>query len=279
VERQWLLSNLGAQYDATVGSVARVLSESPGLRTVGVPAADVMVDLVAVQLYLAGRTRRFDDVVRAGAAGPHVPLARCIASGLRRLPSHRGAALIRTTIGERELRWYGARSLVTEWGFAPCLTGVRFRPPGDVELLIWSITARRTQLLAPELPEQVVFLPGTSFKVLTVTIDGRPRVLLREVAASEVGADGRVDTGRGPLDEFALSGLTEAAELWAQEEPTAELPASRVDRFSSPIGLIASPTGLGAAEGVGVAAAGRRAASATGPGPNLPTPDLEGKAS
>ena len=201
--------------------MSRVLSESPGLRTGGSSTADALVDLVAVHLYLAGQTRRFDDLVRSGAAGPHVPLARCIASGLRRLPSHRGAAMTRVTLTEQEIGWYDGRALVTEWAFAPCLTTGRFRIPGEVDVLVWSMTARRTQLFAPELPEQVVFLPGTSFKVLSVATDGRTRVLLRELSASEVGPDGRVAPGRVPLDEVALGGLAVAGEAWLGDGPRA----------------------------------------------------------
>lgn len=238
-ERQWLRRNLAGQYDATVGSVARILSEFPGLRAGGAPTADVLVDLVAVQLYLSGHTRGFDDLVRSGAAGPHVPLARCIASGLRRLPSHRGPVLVRAELTERDLRWYGGRRVVTEWAFAPCVTGGRLRLPGAVEVLIWSMTARRTHVVAPEHPDQAVFLPGTSFKVLSATADeGGPRVLLRELSASEIGADGRVDPGRVALDDVALAGLAEAGERWRQEEAPEELPASLRGRFGSPPGLI-----------------------------------------
>jgi hypothetical protein len=244
LERQWLRRNLAGQYDATVGSVARILSEFPGLRAGGAPAADVLVDLVAVQLYLSGHTRGFDDLVRSGAAGPHVPLARCIASGLRRLPSHRGPVLVRVELTERELRWYGGRKVVTEWAFAPCVTGGRLRLPGSVEVLIWSMTARRTHLVAPEHPDQAVFLPGTSFKVLSATADeDGPRVLLRELSASEVGADGRVEPGRVPLDDVALAGLAEAGERWRQEEASEELPAALRGRFGSPPGLIVTAAG------------------------------------
>ncbi len=293
-ERQWLRRNLAEQYDATVGLVSRVLSESPGLRTGGAALADVLVDLVAVHLYLSGHTRRFDDLVRSGRVGPHVPLARCVASGLRRLPSHRGATLMRTTLREHELQWYGSRNLVTEWAFAPALTGARARLPGDVDVLIWSLTARRTDLLAPQLPDQVVFLPGTSFKVLSVaTAAGdRARVLLRELAASEIAADGRVDPGRVPFDEVALRGLTEAGEKWSAQESADSLPESYADRFGASPGLIvqaagapgASSTGTGTGTGTvadtaSTARAARDGHPAAAAGGRAAASHLEGRAS
>ncbi|MEY9895440.1 hypothetical protein ABIA31_009129 [Catenulispora sp. MAP5-51] len=264
LERQWLRRNLGGQYDATVGSVARILSEFPGLRAGGAPTADVLVDLVAVQLYLAGHTRRFDDLVRSATGGPHVPLARCIASGLRRLPSHRGPVLVRAALGERDVRWYGGRKVVTEWGFAPCVTGGRLRLPGAAEVLIWSMTARRTHLVAPEHPDQVVFLPGTSFKVLSATTEDGPRVLLRELSASEVGADGRIEPGRVPLDDVALAGLAEAGERWRQEESSEDLPEALHGRFGSPPGLIViAPTGSDKTANTAANTAATTAADAT----------------
>ena len=166
-ERVWLRRNLNKQYDAAASSVSRILSEYPGLRA-GADAgnADVLTDLVAVHLYLGSNTRSLDDAVRAADVGPHVPLARCVASGLRRLPSYRGASHLRVDLRDDEWLWYANRKLVTEWSFCPVVTGSGTRLPGSVEIRIWSMTARRTGLIEPSLPEQAVFLPGTNFKVL-----------------------------------------------------------------------------------------------------------------
>jgi hypothetical protein len=230
---------MARQYDAAASSVTRVLSETPGLRgDARISAPDLLTDLVAARLYLTGEPQRIDDAVRRGKAGPHVPFGRCVASGLRRLPSYRGATRLRVTLADAEWQWYGGRHLVTEWAFCPALTTGTARLPGNVEFLIWSMTARRASLLEPSLPGQVLFLPGTSFKVLRVRADDRREVLLRELSAAEVDPDGQVRAERAPLDEIALTGLERASDAWQRAAPGEELPAGYAHRFASPPGLI-----------------------------------------
>jgi hypothetical protein len=258
-ERAWLRRSLSRQYDDTANFISRILSEVPGLRaTAASTPAELHSDLVAVRIYLAGRTRGLDDAVRTASAGPHVPLARCVASGLRRLPSYRGAARLRTELTAAELRWYEGREVVTEWSFTPALTTGRLRLPGSVEVLIWSIAARRTGLIDPVLPEQVVFLPCTRFTVLRVEDGERKRVFLRELAAAEVGADGRLAAPPRSMDVIAAEGLERAARAWQDEESAAvQEPDARAtghgDRFGSPPGLIARAAARGDTRPAGTA--------------------------
>ena len=236
-ERAWLRRNLSRQYDGAASSMARVLAEHPGLRAgASAGAAEVLTDLVAVSLYLDGSTRELDDAVRAGAVGPHVPLARCVAGGLRRLPSYRGAARLRVELDEAQRRWYAESELITEWSFCPVLTSGRLKLPGDADVLVWSLTARRTALVDPSLPEQAVFLPGTRFKRLRAQ-GSRGEIYLRELARTEVADDGTVRS-RQALDDLALAALEAADESWRGEGPRADLDAAFADRFSSPPGLI-----------------------------------------
>jgi non-canonical (house-cleaning) NTP pyrophosphatase len=86
----------------------------------------------------------------------------------------------------------------------------------------------------------VVFLPGTSFKVLHAEDGARCRVLLREIADYEVGADGQVATQPVPVDEVAAAGLERADQAWQDEQSGVPLPTGAADRFSSPPGLIAT---------------------------------------
>ncbi|MFI1561620.1 hypothetical protein ACH4ZX_00890 [Streptomyces sp. NPDC020490] len=215
-ERDWVRRTLREQYNALAGSVSRVMSESPGLRGRSrTEAAEALTELVAVRLYLSGDTRRADAAVREAAAGPHVPLARCVTAGLRRLPSYRGPALLRTRLGEAERAWYREDRPVTEWAFCHARTSLHPGPRGSgaTDVLIWSMTARRTTALDPAVPDRVLFLPGTVFRVLR---SEGSTVLMREVSPSETAGNGgnggdaekAGDGGqRAKLDRIALKGL------------------------------------------------------------------------
>ncbi|MFB7781052.1 hypothetical protein [Streptomyces bauhiniae] len=243
-EREWLRSAFRQQYNDGAGAVARLLSESPGLRGRDqTPTADILTDLVAARLYLRGDSALLDRQVRAASLGPHIPFARCVAAGLRRLPSFRGATMLRATFSSADWDWYRRRTLVTEWAFCWALTSGAPEVPGDADILIWSMTARRTALLDPDQPARVLFLPGTTFKVLTVRDGDRRTVLLRELSASEISADGRVDTGRTAMDDMALSGLERADRTW-QDGKTGAAPGltpEQAVRFTAPPGLILTP--------------------------------------
>lgn len=234
-ERDWVRRTFSEQYNAVAGSVSRVMSESPGLRGRSrTEAADALTELVAVRLYLSGDSRRADAVVREAAAGPHVPLARCVTAGLRRLPSYRGPALLRTLLGEAERAWYREGRVATEWAFCHARTSLHPGPRGSgaTDVLIWSMTARRTSSLDPGVPDRVLFLPGTAFKVLCT--EGSV-VLMRELSPSEIAEDGRVDVQRVKLDEIALKGLEKI--LDALEKTGTDAGADSAD----PPGLIVRP--------------------------------------
>ncbi|MBC9730530.1 hypothetical protein [Streptomyces sp. TRM68367] len=243
-ERAWLRRSFQQQYDAAASFVARVLSESPGLRGGSRTSTDdVVTDMAAVRLYLSGGTDRIDSAVRGASVGPHVPLARCVASGLRRLPSYRGATMLRTTLSDAEWEWYGRRRLVTEWGFGSALITGHADLTGDVDVLIWSMTARRTVLLDPAVPDRVFYLPGTSFKVLGAHSGKRRVLLLRELTGPEIGADGSVDIRRLPLDDMAMAGLEQAGTEWQDAQPAERLPATAISALRNPPGLILAGRG------------------------------------
>jgi hypothetical protein len=236
-ERSWLRRNLTLQYDATASLVSRVLAENPGIRGTGGGSPELLTDLVALKLYLSAHAARLNSAVRAGKTGSHVPFGRCVAAGLARMPAHRGPTRLRATLADDELQWYKERLLVSEWGFCAALAGGQARLPGDTGVFIWSMTGRRTSLIDPAVPDQVVFLPGTTFKVLSAADEGRRDVFLRELASSEVDADGRVAAGVTPLDKTALGSLERAAQIWGQA-PVQELPPGYDNRFDTPPGLL-----------------------------------------
>ncbi|WP_153472323.1 hypothetical protein [Streptomyces kaniharaensis] len=240
-ERDWVRRKFSAQYHAVAGTVARVMSESPGLRSSSRALdGDALTDLVAVRLYLSGDSAAVDAAVRAGTAGPHVPLARCVTSGLYRLPSYRGVALLRAVVTGPELDWYEEGRAATEWAFCTARNTVPETPgDGTTDFLIWSMTSRRTSLLDPSDPDRVVFPPGTTFKVLRAGSATEP-VLLRELLPSESDEDAHPDAPRLPLDEIALEGLTQAAEqLPAHGGATPAGPSGAPP--AAPPGLITTP--------------------------------------
>ncbi|MEV6236895.1 hypothetical protein [Lentzea sp. NPDC051838] len=243
-ERAWLRRTLAAEYGVLSNSVARILSEHPGFQgALSRSSAEVLTDAVAVQLYLTGRGKAVDDALRTAAVGPHVPFARCVVAGLSRLPSHRGPAVFVASPTPGELDLYRDHKLVTEWGFLHALTGLPADAKGDVDVLVWSMTARRTKLLEGQngVPERVLFVPGTSFKVLEMTepqSDGaRGRILLRELTAVEIDAQGRVDPNRISLDELALNSLRRQVEQWAGGGSQVQLDPAAADRFGALPGL------------------------------------------
>ncbi|MFY4722492.1 hypothetical protein [Streptomyces sp. LaBMicrA B280] len=237
-ERDWVRRTLSTQYNAVAGTVSRVMSESPGLRGgARGEAADALTDLVAVRLFLSGDGAQVNAAVRAAAVGPHVPLARCVAAGLRRLPSYRGAALLRARASAAERAWFREGRLVTEWAFCTAYGAPRPGPHDATDFLIWSITARRTNLIDPAEPDRVVFLPGTTFKVLRPA-EGEGPVLLRELSPSEIASDGKVDVQRVPLDEIALDGLERAAAALRADDAADRDERGGPDDLGTPPGLI-----------------------------------------
>ncbi|MGM1060383.1 hypothetical protein [Saccharothrix sp. Mg75] len=243
-ERTWLRKTLNQQFASVANSVARVLSEHPSFQGAGGRSADLLTDAVAVRLYLSADGDGLDAALRGTAVGPHVPFARCAVSGLSRLPSHRGIAVYSTSLTGQEWELYRGRKLVTEWGFLNALTAPCARQEGDVDVLLWSMTGRRTKLLEPEVGgvgDRVLFVPGTSFKVLGLsepTADTRGRVLLRELAAGEIDAEGRVDRNRVSLDELATTALRTSADKWATAKRDARTPEGAIPRFRTLPGLV-----------------------------------------
>ena len=210
----------------------------------------MLTDTVAVRLYLSARGAEVDQALRTGGNGPHVPFARCVVAGLTRLPSHRGATVFAASPTEEQWRLYEKRRLVTEWGFTHALTQPSADQGGAVDVLVWSMTARRARLLEPDGDEhvdnRVVFVPGTSFKVLELAAPGngeRGRLCLRELAPSEIDDAGRVAADRVSLDELAMSSLRRCVEHWAGTEPAGLVGPAARSRFGALPGLAAEVAG------------------------------------
>jgi hypothetical protein len=217
-ERLWLRAALGDHHDGA-GVVNRLLSE-PG-------DPDAPADLLAAHIYLtSGAARSIDRAAREATAGRHVPFARCVVAGLRRLPPYRGVCLLRASLTDAELEWYRRTPVVTEWACLSALTTVRPNLPYETDVLLWSLSARRTAMLDPAVPDRVVFLPGTVLRVLRVSSG---LLLLREIPPWNA-PDLR--------DDVVLSVLKDAMAKVHMSAGAASLPADYRQDFGAPPGLI-----------------------------------------
>lgn len=243
-ERDWLRRTLGAEYGLQANAVGRILSEHPGFQGALVKSKqDVLTDAVAVRLHLSQQGAAIDMALRTNMVGPHVPFARCVVSGLNRLPSHRGPAIFAASPTSAQLAVYDRQVLLTDWSFVHALTAPCAAQQGDTDVVIWSMSARRTKLLEPaaeSVPDRVVFVPGTCFKLLhrrPATAGERGQILLRELTAGEIAEDGHVDVRRGVLDDMAITSLTEQVERWSAESPERRVGDLAAERFGVLPGL------------------------------------------
>ncbi|MFV2095951.1 hypothetical protein ACFHWS_23640 [Micromonospora sp. LOL_013] len=249
-ERAWLRRSLSRDFDVMASSVSRIMSEHPGMKSGGAGTPDdVLVDSVAARLFLAARGAGVDAGLRTGANGPHVPFARCAVSGLSRLPSFRGSTIARLSPLAEEWAMYRERNIVSDWSFVTMLTAPCAGQNGDTDLLIWSMTARRTALLEPEgddhVDDRVVFLPGSHFRILELREPGgghRGSILLRELGTNEVDENGRVDPNRMSLDELAVTSMRRSLERWNSTDGRRRVGQASTGRFGTLPGLLRPPS-------------------------------------
>ncbi|MCG8916474.1 hypothetical protein L6E12_11800 [Actinokineospora sp. PR83] len=234
-ERAWVRATWAAEF-AAAESTASVLARHPKLADPAAPE-DALTDAVALRLYLAGAAVDLDPALRAASNAPVLRLGRCAASAAARLPAHRGGTV--TALSPTPAQWesYREREVVVEQGFLHLLAAPCAAQRGEVDLLVWSMTGRRTAPLEPAedaVTDRVLFLPGTRFKVLDLSEPAageRGRIVLRELSPAEVDADGGAESNRSSLDRFARTSLERAVDRWARQEPCERVPATAADRF------------------------------------------------
>lgn len=224
-ERDAFRAMIGLRWDAHAAPVRRAFSQLPALGA-GERAA-AAADLVAVRLYLLAQQTEPDGdfgsaAIRSGDERLR-PYLACLASGLHRLPTYRGAVLRGVDAAGLDLnRLRPGSTALTEPGpvggrALPPKTGYGL-PQTTGAYVIWSDTARRlSALLDPEpagaVPvtgDDVVFTPGTRFAVLDIRrgdSDAPDLALLRELPEPVDGTD--------PIDDadatdLALTRLEEA---------------------------------------------------------------------
>lgn len=183
-EWQAIRQDLAGRYDEHARVVLRTLAEHPGLRA----QADLRRTVGALVAVRAMRPDQPDQPGPDRAAGSAL-LDRAATIGLLRLPTVFGPVF---GTGIWTGRTVGTR--FRETGFVPATT----RVPGDgttVEAVIWSVRARRPDVLRPPGTGAVVFPPGSMFVVLAVEPigpSGAPVVLVRELAGRSSRTDDEV---------------------------------------------------------------------------------------
>jgi hypothetical protein len=235
---------VGLGWDAHAAPVRRAFSRLPAI--VATERAAAAVDLVALRLYLTSRAdgEFGPDTVRPGGAELR-PYLSCLASGLARLPTYRGAVLHGT---DAPVPAGLTGTVLTEpgpVGGLPLASATGW-PPTATVYVIWSDTARRVAALfdgegGPAAGRgDVVFGPGSRFAVLDVRpgdTDTPDLVLLRELETSFPEGTGETPPG----GRLALTRLEEALDRTRPRSAVA--PAEWPPHGLGPIGAPASAHG------------------------------------
>ncbi|WP_405635015.1 hypothetical protein OG543_07850 [Streptomyces sp. NBC_01178] len=175
-ERTAFRALAGEMWDRHGAAVARALARMPALR--GKEQEAARADLIALRMYLllpegplshGALTRSLRD-----RELDLMPYGACVASALNRMPSYRGAVT----------RGVGGGPAASGGVPAPPRPGTLLRdaallstvrldpgtaPPPGGSYVIWSVAGRRVRQFSEQRgPEEVVFAPGTLFRVLAV---------------------------------------------------------------------------------------------------------------
>ncbi|MGS2589449.1 hypothetical protein [Streptomyces hebeiensis] len=211
VERTAFRALAEGMWDRHGAAVARSLARMPALR--GKEQEAARADLIALRMYLhisegplshGAVTRALRDY-----EPDMLPYGACVASALNRLPSYRGAVL-RGTGSDPTADGSGVPALPRRGTLlrdAALLSTTPLDPtrtsmmPGG-SYVIWSATGRRVRQLSDHSrgPEEVVFAPGTLFRVLDVRRDGPSvQIFLRELTGPAAAATPDPETDRAVL--------------------------------------------------------------------------------
>ena len=181
-DRRQLRQSMGWRYDAASRFVTSLLAERPGLRAVAAGDDGLATDLAAVHTFAAADHVDRVESMRTGSPDAlDRAFLTCVVSGLRWLPTLTGV-VVRGGPDDPVAADAYVGGEVIEPGLLSAVADPEAEVPGATEVLIWSSTARRLDGLVDAGPPQVVFLPGTVFRVLDVDRTSSPcQVLLAEV--------------------------------------------------------------------------------------------------
>lgn len=161
----------GESFSEALATVNAALATWPSMRVD--ESLGAKADYVAVCLYLGrgdGDARAVNDAVRQGLMGGLDGQIPCLASGIRRLPTHRRAVLRQGRAPDALEYRSTPGTVLTEPGFLTASVDLDVTMPGaEFDVLIWPSSARRTSELILGRPvDEAVFLAGARFKALAV---------------------------------------------------------------------------------------------------------------
>lgn len=222
----WLRQVLAGEFAEHAGPAEATIAANPSWLAKA-SHDDLLAGLIAARVYLAGRGFDLDAEPHWGPQAAR--FARHVISGLEPLPPHQGTAVTTLELGEAQWAHCLRNPVLLEPGFLHLVTEPRAEQRGNVDLLVWSVTGRRTSVLEPGqdgLPDRVVFLPGTTFRVVDSVPPGegyRGWIALREVPTDDPAA--------AEPDEEILELLGHDVEGWVDREPRQPIPAAIAERF------------------------------------------------
>ncbi|MFD4032262.1 hypothetical protein ACFWVP_17480 [Streptomyces sp. NPDC058637] len=208
-ERTAFRALAGGMWDRHGAAVARSLARMPALR--GKEQEAARADLIALRmsLHISEGPLSHGAVTRAlrEYEPDMLPYGACVASALNRLPSYRGALLRGmgsdpTAEGSPALPRPGTLLRdAAQLSTTPFDSTRTATMPGGT-YVIWSVSGRRVRQLSDHArgPDEVVFAPGTLFRVLDVRRDGRAvQLFLRELTGPPTATTPDPDADRAVL--------------------------------------------------------------------------------
>ncbi|MPY30763.1 hypothetical protein FNH09_05375 [Streptomyces adustus] len=217
-QRKALRMFAGTAWERHSTAVAQALTALPGLW--GQDNEAVHDDLVAVRMYL----QQSDELTLPLRTGETrlLPFAACLASGLQWLPPYRGVVL-RGANGIDMADSTRPGQLLTD--AAPVsgllLDSLETTVVAGAAYAIWSITGRSVRALQGG-GNEIVFVPGTKFRVLDVrTESDNPLILLRQLpdrhtATSESTLEDADDTALARLEQALAGRIDSGPGTWPE---------------------------------------------------------------
>ncbi|MFF8883546.1 hypothetical protein [Streptomyces flaveolus] len=224
-DRLLMWQTYGEQFRRAVEPIEeRLLQADRQGRDLPYQKLSTLTDLAAVHLYLTQEWPHLGEAVPDEDTSVHRSLARCVASGLLRLPTYRGPAGVRTPELDGVTDRYRKDPLVVDMGFwAASKAADALRGDGS-RVIVWSLTGRLTSFVDPFSSQRLVFLPGTRFKVLKVTEGPGAVVLMRELFPSEPVAHDTAGPARDNITWLDESTVADLESSMRSEGPVDRVP-------------------------------------------------------